>query len=59
MTASESCWNGQFSSDPTPSDPGQTTTSTDPGAFTQQAQNYTVRADIGFFEHGLSSRSRR
>jgi Insertion element 4 transposase N-terminal/Transposase DDE domain len=29
------------------------------GQHPQQAQNYTVRADIGFFEHGLSSRSRR
>lgn len=29
------------------------------GQHLQQAQNYTVRADIGFFEHGLSSRSRR
>ncbi|MEF9915405.1 hypothetical protein RJT17_35370 [Streptomyces sp. P5-A9] len=29
------------------------------GQAPQQAQNYTVRADIGFFEHGLSNRSRR
>lgn len=29
------------------------------GQHPQQAQNYTVRTDIGFFEHGLSNRSRR